>query len=83
MAIPDAAVDLLAAFNLKPYVIQSQALSRIGSGVWDVYLQFDTLDEAKAAFRQLPRAGRSDTGWQKPAAPSSMSRYCKGRKSNG
>lgn len=58
MAIPDAAVDLLAAFNLKPYVIQSQALSRIGSGVWDVYLQFDTLDEAKAAFRQLPPSGK-------------------------
>lgn len=53
MAVNDATVDLLAAMNLKPYVIQQQALQQIGSNTWDVYRQFDTLDDAKVALQQL------------------------------
>lgn len=58
MAVNDATVDLLAAMNLKPYVIQQQPLARFGDEVWDIYRQFDTLDDAKAAFRQLPAYGK-------------------------
>lgn len=53
MAVNDATTAILADMNLKPYVIQQQTLQRIGSGVWDIYRQFDTLDEARAAFQQL------------------------------
>ena len=58
MAVNDATVDLLEAMNLKPYVIQQQPIAGIGSGSWEIYQQFDTLNDAQAAFRQLTAYGK-------------------------